>query len=97
MISRHWIGIVKKDKAADYVAHLESTVMPNLVRNPEVVNAYFLKRDVKEGVEFLIVTEWKSVEAIKAFAGEDYDRAVVDPYAKSMMVTYDKKVRHYTI
>jgi heme-degrading monooxygenase HmoA len=97
MISRHWIGIVRKEKELDYVQHLEKTVMPNLGRNQGVINAYFLKREVKEGVEFLVVTEWKSVDAIKAFAGDDYDQAVVDPYAQSLMVTFDKKVRHYTI
>jgi hypothetical protein len=97
MISRHWIGVVRKDRESEYVAHLERTVMPGLNANPDVVNAYYLKRDVREGVEFLVVTEWKSVEAIKAFAGEDYDQAVVDTYAQSLMVTYDRKVRHYTI
>jgi heme-degrading monooxygenase HmoA len=97
MISRHWIGIVKKDRVDDYLAHLEKTVFPNLAKTEGLRNSYYLKRPVKEGVEFLIVTEWDSVEAIKTFAGKDYDKSVVDPYAKEMMVSYDKNVRHYTI
>jgi hypothetical protein len=97
MISRHWIGIVKADMVSDYLFHLEKTVMPNLNSNKGLKNAYYLKRELKDGTEFLIVTEWDDVESIKRFAGENYDQAVVDPYAKSMMITFDKKVRHYTI
>jgi heme-degrading monooxygenase HmoA len=97
MISRHWIGIVKTEKVADYLAHLDATVFPNLSKIDGLKNSYYLKRPVKEGMEFLIVTEWESVDAIKIFAGEDYEKSVVDPYAKAMMVTYEKKVRHYTI
>jgi hypothetical protein len=97
MISRHWIGIVKADRVSDYLFHLEKTVMPNLNSNKGLKNAYYLKREVKDGTEFLIVTEWDNVESIKLFAGENYEQAIVDPYAKSMMITFDKKVRHYTI
>jgi heme-degrading monooxygenase HmoA len=97
MISRHWIGTVKADKVQDYLAHLEHTVMPNLTSKKGLRNAYYLKRDVKGGTEFLIVTEWDDVDSIKRFAGDDYEKAVVDPHARSMMITYDQKVRHYTI
>ena len=97
MISRHWIGIVRTDKVDDYIRHLDSTVLPNLTKTAGLTNAYYLKRAVKEGVEFLIITEWDSFDAIKVFAGPDYDKAVIDPYAKSLMVTYDKIVRHYSI
>lgn len=97
MISRHWIGIVKKEKENDYLSHLDKTVMPNLLKTDGVKNAYYLKREIKTGVEFLVVTEWNNIESIKKFAGHDYEKAVVDPYAMSLMVTFDKKVRHYTI
>jgi hypothetical protein len=97
MISRHWIGVIKKDKVFNYIDHLEKTVFPNLSKIEGLRNSYYLKREIKEGIEFLIVTEWESVEAIKLFAGPDIEEAVVDPYAKSMMVTYDKIVRHYNI
>jgi hypothetical protein len=97
MISRHWIGIVKSDKVPEYLVHLEKTVMPNLNGSKGLQNAYYLKREVNQGMEVLIVTEWQDVESIKLFAGEDYDKAVVDSYAKTMLVSYDKKVRHYSI
>ena len=97
MISRHWIGIVKSERVEDYISHLNGTVIPNLSKTSGVQNCYYLKREVKEGMEFLIVTEWDTVDAIIKFAGKDYEKAVIDPYAKSLMVSYDKKVRHYHI
>ena len=97
MISRHWICVVKPSRLKDYLAHLDSVVMPTLSKTTGLRNCYYLKRDVREGVEFLIVTEWDTVDDIIAFAGPDYERAVIDDVAKSMMVTYDKKVRHYQI
>ena len=97
MISRHWIGIVKPERAGDYIKHLDTTVIPNLSKTKGLRNCYYLKREVKEGMEFLVVTEWDTVEAIIAFAGKDYEQTVIDPYAKSLMVSYDKKVRHYHI
>jgi hypothetical protein len=97
MISRHWIGIVRADRVAEYLHHLDHTVLPNLQKHDGLKNAYYLNRKVNEGVEFLIVTEWESVEAIINFAGVDYEKSVVDDFAKSLMVTYDVKVRHYTI
>ena len=97
MISRHWIGIVRSEMTSAYIDHLENTVMPKLNQSEGIQNAHYLKRTVNDGTEFLIVTEWDCLESIKKFAGNDYDRAVVDPYAKSMMVRYDRKVRHYFI
>jgi heme-degrading monooxygenase HmoA len=97
MISRHWIGIVKADRVTEYLEHLDRTVMPNLQKNAGLKNCYYLKRKVNEGMEFLIVTEWENVDAIINFAGLDYEKAVVDDYAKSLMVTFEPRVRHYPI
>lgn len=97
MISRHWIGVVAKEKLEDYLTYLELTVLPKLAKVEGLRNTYYLKRDVPEGIEFLIVTEWDNVEAIINFAGKEYDRAVVDEYSRTLLITYDKIVRHYVI
>jgi heme-degrading monooxygenase HmoA len=52
---------------------------------------------VPGGEEFLIITEWDSVQAIEAFAGEDAESAVVPAKVQEMMVEYDKKATHYEI
>lgn len=49
------------------------------------------------GVEFRIVTLWQSIEAIRHFAGEDPEAAVVPDRVKAMMVRFDSGVSHYEV
>jgi hypothetical protein len=48
-------------------------------------------------VEFLVLTRWASMDAIRAFAGDDVGRAVVEPDAIAALVSFDRTVRHYEL
>jgi hypothetical protein len=52
---------------------------------------------VPEGVEFLIITEWETLDAIKQFAGEKIEVAVVPKLVQEIMVKYDEYVSHYEV
>ena len=97
MISRHWKGIARPGRADDYVRHLASETIPQLKRLPGFVDISILRRDVGGGTEFQIVTRWASLDAIKAFAGEDVTVAVVPAHVRDLMVSYDPEVVHYDI
>ena len=97
MISRHWRGVSKRDAAGAYVAHLQAETFPHLARIPGFVQASILKRDVDRGTEFQVVTVWKSLEAIRAFAGEDLEAAVVPAVVRDLLVEFDERVRHYEV
>jgi heme-degrading monooxygenase HmoA len=97
MISRHWHGIVKPDQADAYVLHLISETFPGLRDLDGFLGAEILKREVPEGIEFLIVTRWASIEAVRQFAPDDPGAAVVAPKAQEMMVDYDRVVQHYHV
>lgn len=56
-----------------------------------------LRRTLPEGVEYLVVTEWANLEAIRQFAGDKVECAVVPPVVREMMLEYDHIVRHYEI
>jgi heme-degrading monooxygenase HmoA len=56
-----------------------------------------LRRDVEAGTEFQIVTVWDSFAAIRAFAGEQADVAVVPASVRAMMATCDERVLHYEV
>ena len=79
MIARHWRGIARAAAADAYLDHLRDETFPALRRLHGFLSASILRRDVPLGVEFLIVTNWESLEAIRAFAGEDVETAVVPP------------------
>lgn len=97
LISRQWRGLAKPADADRYVAHLREDTFPQLRAIPGFVEASILRRDHDEGVEFLIVTRWTSLDAIQAFAGRDAERAVVPDAVQAMMIDYDRTVRHYVI
>ena len=97
MISRQWRGLARKDSAAAYIEHLRGETFPAVSALPGFVNAAILRRDVPQGVEFLIVTQWKSLDSIRAFAGQNVEAAVVPEKVRAMMIEYDSVVRHYEV
>ena len=97
MIARHWRGVAKRELADAYVEHLHSETFPQLVQLPGFHDASILRRDVEQGVEFLVVTVWKSLDAIRSFAGHDPQSAVVPAKVQQMMIEYDRRPRHYEV
>ena len=97
MISRQWSALCRKENAKEYVEHLLSETFQKLKTIKGFRKASVLTREEKEGVQFLIITEWHSIEDIKAFAGEDVEQAVVPETVKQMMIRYDTIARHYEI
>ena len=97
MISRHWSAVVHRERAADYIAHLQSETFPKLRTIAGFVDATINRRDSTEGVEFIVITRWQSMDAIRAFAGADAEAAVVPPKAQAMMRSFDARVRHYEV
>ena len=97
MISRHWRGLARRDRADDYVEHLRRETLPALKELRGFVDASVLSREVAEGVEFVVVTRWTSMDAIASFAGPDPEVAVVPPKAAEMMVEFDRRARHFEV
>jgi len=97
MISRHWRGLAKPAFAQAYVEHLRAETFPAIRKLPGFVGASILCRTVPDGVEFLVVTDWASLEAIRSFAGANAETAVVPQRVQEMMVDYDRTVRHYEV
>jgi hypothetical protein len=96
-IARHWTGLCKSTRENDYIHHLLHDTFVKLRDINGFIQASIMKRQTDEGVEFLIITEWESVEAIRQFAGDLYEIAVVPPVAMEMMVRYDTVVKHYDV
>jgi heme-degrading monooxygenase HmoA len=96
-IVRIWRGLARPEEADNYVRHLEHETFPQLSEIDGYVSASILRRDTPRGVEFLVTTRWRSMEAIRQFAGETVQVAVVPPAVQAMMVEYDAAVAHYQI
>jgi mannose-6-phosphate isomerase-like protein (cupin superfamily) len=95
MIARRWTALAAGSEQADaYVAHFEGLVRPHLERTRGFLGAAVELVNVEDGIEIVVVTRWESMDAIKAFAGEDSDLAVVEPEAPAVLSRFDDRVRH---
>jgi len=57
--------------------------------------AYLFRADGTKEVEFVTVTLWDSLDAVRTFAGDDYELAVVPPEARRLLSRFDERSRHY--
>jgi heme-degrading monooxygenase HmoA len=97
MIARIWRGSAAIGKADAYYRHFTENVAPHLNEIAGHKGAYLLRREADGAVEFLAVTLWDSLEAIKKFAGSDPETAIVEPEAKAALSHFDEVVRHYEV
>jgi heme-degrading monooxygenase HmoA len=97
MIARCWRGRTSADDAPRYYELFTSTVLPALQAIPGFVSARVMRRPHTLGVEFLVITEWASWEAIRTFAGASPDRAVIEPAARALLAEYDAQVEHFEV
>lgn len=97
MIARVWRGAAKRENADAYRRHAIGNVFPALASIDGHRGAYLLTRPLTAEVEFIAVTLWDSIEAVKRFAGENPDKAVVEPEARAVLSNFDDFVRHYDV
>jgi heme-degrading monooxygenase HmoA len=98
MIARVWRGVAHTAVDADaYRRHLTTKVLPSLGAIAGHRGARLLRREEGGRIEFLVMTFWDSMDAIRGFAGERCERAVVEPEARAVLGEYDDFVRHYEV
>jgi heme-degrading monooxygenase HmoA len=79
MITRVWRGYAPLANPSAYAAHFRDAVLPALRGIAGFRGASLLRHDRPDEVEFMVLTRWDSMAAVRAFAGEDPERAVVEP------------------
>jgi len=97
MIARIWRGQTTEANAEAYDNFLTSKIFPSLEKISGHRGAYLLRRRDGGHTEFLVMTLWESIEAIRQFAGDNVDTAVVEPEARAILSDFDHFVRHYEI
>jgi heme-degrading monooxygenase HmoA len=97
MIARIWHGWTKPDDAAGYERVFRTIVLPHLHGVAGCEQAFLLRRDLGDEVEFAVLTIFESIEAVKRLAGEDYEVAVISDEAKEVLEHFEPRVTHYEI
>jgi heme-degrading monooxygenase HmoA len=97
MIGRLWHGWTTKEKADAYEQLLRTDILPGIHRVEGYEGAYLLRRDTGDEVEFVTMTLFKTMDDVRAFAGEDYTSAVIHPEARDLLSRFDPTSIHYEI
>src|ERR1700739_3682161 len=97
MIIREWRGRALRSRAGASLDHFHNSVLPQLKDVPGFIGAHLLCRPQGELTEFVVLTRWESFEAIRRFAGPNFERALVEPAAAAALTDFDPVVQHYEI
>ena len=97
MIARVWSAHATRAQAPAYAEHLRSQVLPGIKRLDGYAGALLLEREVADEVEVVVVTLWRSLDAVRGFAGADVERAVVADEAAALLTRFDPRVHHYDL
>src|SRR5512139_2299971 len=99
MIVRIWHGWTSPDNAAAYEALLKEEIFVGIAqrRIPGFNGIQLLRRDVGAEVEFVTIMRFDSLAAVREFAGEDYEVAVVPPKARAVLAHFDDRSQHYEL
>jgi heme-degrading monooxygenase HmoA len=97
MIARHWRGWTKREDADSYERLLKETVLPRLKEISGYLGGYVLRQDNDEESEFVVINLFDSLDAVRAFAGEDYTVSVFEPEAKLLLSRIETQAQHYEV
>lgn len=99
MITRLWHGWTSPENADIYENLLKAEIFSGIAAKG--VTGYrgirLLRRMHEKEVEFITLMEFDSWEAVKQFAGEDFERAYVPPKAREVLARFDERSQHYEI
>ncbi len=97
MITRIWHGRTSPENADLYENLLKTEIFPG-IENKNVSGYRGLqlyRRPLGDEIEFLTIMWFDSWEAVKEFAGEDYEAAYVPQSARMVLKSFDQRSQHY--
>ncbi|HUO98550.1 MAG TPA: antibiotic biosynthesis monooxygenase [Rhizomicrobium sp.] len=97
MIVRIWTGVALEHNAEMYRRHFEETVAPRLRETRGFLGYTVLERQERGRIEFMVITRWETMDAIRAFAGIMPDKAVVEEAVRPFLEKFEEYVTHYII
>lgn len=100
MIARLWHGWTTSTNADAYEYLARKEIFPDVAA--QRIDGYrgyqLLRRTLPSGeVEFVTMMWFDSLDKVKAFAGENYELAVVPPKARAVLARFDERAAHYEI
>ena len=99
MISRIWHGWTTPGNAGVYETMLREEIFEGIVnrRIEGFRSIQLLRRELAGEVEFVTIMLFDTLDAVREFAGEDYEACVVPPKARAVLSRFDRRSQHYEL
>jgi hypothetical protein len=99
MIGRIWHGWTAHEYADAYDTLLKNEIFPSILARNVVGfrKIQLFRRAVGSEVEFITIMWFDSFDAVRAFAGTDYEVAAVPPKARALLARFDATAQHYEV
>jgi heme-degrading monooxygenase HmoA len=97
MIIRMWHGRVRNDDGRAYAEFLKQRAIPDYQSVDGNINVKILERVDGDATHFITMTTWESLDAIRAFAGENPEKAKYYPEDEAFLLEYEPTVVHYEV
>ncbi|HWN12172.1 MAG TPA: hypothetical protein VNO50_23315 [Pyrinomonadaceae bacterium] len=97
MNARIWHGVTPGSKAEQYLVYLNETGIPDYRATEGNQGVYVLRRIEESRAHFLLLTLWDSLDAIKQFAGPDFEKARYYPADDEYLLERELTVDHYEV
>ncbi|MGA9998064.1 MAG: hypothetical protein WBP93_21805 [Pyrinomonadaceae bacterium] len=97
MITRIWHGWTTHENADAYQALLQTEILTGIAnrRIEGYKGSQLLRREMETEVEFVTILRFDSLDAVREFAGEDYEVAVIPSEARALLSRFDECSAHY--
>lgn len=97
MIARLWKGWTAPEDADAYERLLRERVLPGLKEIAGYRGGYILRKEDENEVEFAVMNLFESLDAVRAFAGPEYEIPVFEPEARLLLIKVEPIARHYEV
>jgi heme-degrading monooxygenase HmoA len=97
LIARIWRGSTEPAQADEYTAYLERTGVRECRETPGNRGVFVLRRVASNRADFTFISLWESFDAIRRFAGEDYEKARYYPEDREFLLELEPFVEHYDV
>jgi len=92
-----WRGRTLASKADEYARYLDDSGVAKILATRGNLGVTILRREEKGETEFLVMSFWESIEAVRRFAGRDYGKAVILPRDREYLIRVEPNVVHYEV
>ena len=97
MIARIWTGEVGRADAEVYADYIRETGFREYGETPGNRGAWLLRRDDGDSTGFVALSMWDSLDAVRAFAGDDVEAAVLYPEDERYLLPGSSSITHYEV